>query len=204
MFRLSSDKTPMTFADGVSQEVKEQFLAFLSRCDARDEKNKLRMASLLGMRNDRDEMCKLLGFSDYAAYLASPLWKGIRRRIFRNQNRVCVRCDGRADDVHHRNYSLAVMRGDGDNDDQLASICEGCHAVVHRDDAGCERLMDEWDAILFEKDVNTDFPSVKIDRRRSRWKQEHPAEWSRMSAVRRLGWNNERDRQFDLSLRRNV
>jgi hypothetical protein len=92
----------------------------------------------------------------------------------------------------------------GDDDEQLASICEGCHAVIHRDDGGNERLLDEWDAILFEKDKSTEFPSVKIDRRRSRWKQILPAEWPRMSAVRRAGWDKERDRQFDLWLQKNV
>jgi hypothetical protein len=90
--------------------------------------------------------------------------------------------------VHHRSYAEDVMLGK--NDDQLASICEGCHTIIHYDDSGRERLPEEWDRILLTKDEGASFPPPKVDMRRT----SHialPPEWPRMTAVQRGAWNNE-------------
>jgi hypothetical protein len=191
MFRLSSDKTPLTFVDGVPQETEEGVASFFAESETRSEKNKLRQASLIEMRNQRDEICKLIGFQDYESYWSSPFWKRIRLKILKRDKRICLRCEGKATQVHHRNYALDVLKGEDDSKlvSGLASVCDGCHNVVHRDDWGDERSIDEWDAILLTKNLRSDWLPFNTDQpRRDRLgKIKHPA-WKRMSSIQRSAW----------------
>lgn len=66
-----------------------------------------------------------LGFEDYPAYLASPLWAEIRERVLRAAYRLCDFCKRRASQVHHRAYTLETMRGEDDSN--LFAICGRCH-----------------------------------------------------------------------------
>lgn len=70
-----------------------------------------------------------LGFASYAAYLNSGLWARIRSRVFDAKGRQCLRCGGKARQVHHRLYSPAVMRGD--DIEPLEPICGDCHEREH-------------------------------------------------------------------------
>jgi hypothetical protein len=56
----------------------------------------------------------------------------------------------------------------GKNDDQLASICEGCHTVIHFDGLGNKRSAEETDRLLLERNESTDFPTPKVDLRKRR------------------------------------
>ena len=83
----------------------------------------------------------------YDDYLNSPLWRKIRRRVFKRDGRLCCRCGGKAKIVHHRSYEPEVMRGNGD--DQLVSVCDPCHELIHRNLDGTPREKSEWDMVLF-------------------------------------------------------
>lgn len=155
-----------------------------------------RREELAQLFEQRNELCRSMRFADYEAYRKSSLWKKLSKEILQRDGKICVRCEGKANQVHHRSYSLEVL--EGGLPEQLASICEGCHNVVHKNEHGADRFADEWDAILNSKELRNDFPPVTIDRRRGRFK--HPPEWKRMTDVQRAGWNAERDRQYDLWL----
>jgi 5-methylcytosine-specific restriction endonuclease McrA len=122
--------------------------------------------------------------------LRSKEWKRFRRRVLKRDWRLCWRCGGEATNVHHRSYESDVLAGD--NDEQLASICEGCHTVIHYDDSGAKRTPEETDRLLFEKCHDTDIPVPKVDMRKS-WPKP-PQEWPRMTAVQRAVWHFEYSR----------
>ncbi|MDR3736702.1 MAG: hypothetical protein P4L10_14360 [Acidobacteriaceae bacterium] len=127
-------------------------------------------------------------------YLKSPQWKKIRKQIWDRDEKVCLRCGGRAHDkqtlVHHRSYSDEVMKGDDFS--QLATICEGCHNFIHYDDTRKKRSDSETDRLLLERNENTDFPTPKVDLR-LKWRP-IPAGWERMSAIQRAAWEHEYER----------
>src|SRR6185437_11126711 len=107
-----------------------------------------------------------------------------------------LRCGGEARVVHHRSYEDEVKLGN--NDTKLASVCEGCHRIIHFDESGKQRPINDWDSVLFEQDKRTNFPEVRIDRRRNRYRQVHPDEWPRMTDRQRSAWKSECQRQFQL------
>jgi hypothetical protein len=109
----------------------------------------------------------------------------------KRDGKMCCRCGGKATSVHHRSYADEVKLGN--DDDQLASICAGCHTVIHYDDSGTKRSAEESDRILLERDESVDFPLPKVDLRRTK-RQEYPIEWERMTAVQRRAWMLEYDR----------
>jgi hypothetical protein len=80
----------------------------------------------------------------------------------------------------------------GENYDQLASVCEGCHRIIHFGKDGSKYSPDETDRLLLTRDESAEFPPIKVDLRK-RW-GEHPPEWTRMSAVQRGAWNREYNR----------
>lgn len=73
-----------------------------------------------------------LGFDSYSAYLASPLWRSIRRRVYEAKGRVCLACEiNAADDIHHDRYDRDTLMGRTLK--HLRPLCRHCHEVVHRD-----------------------------------------------------------------------
>jgi hypothetical protein len=183
MFWINDGCKPLTVANGLSQEVAE-WMAVLY---ARSAKARLRESLLIEMREERDRVCGLLGFSNWDGYWSSLDWKRIRRKILKHANKICLKCGGRANQVHHRSYAIEVLKGN--NDEQLAPICAGCHNVVHGDEFGNKYSMDEWDAILFNKELRTEVSLDEVDHReQSRLIRGRPASWNRMSAVQRAAW----------------
>ncbi len=74
----------------------------------------------------RDESLRELGYAGYAEYLDSDLWRSIRGVVLKRSVGVCEVCRvARATQVHHRNYSSAVMRGE--RNDLLVPVCGPCH-----------------------------------------------------------------------------
>jgi 5-methylcytosine-specific restriction endonuclease McrA len=131
----------------------------------------------------------------FSYYLKSSRWKKvIEPRILQRDKGLCVRCSGSADRVHHRSYEYGVIVGEAD--DQLASICEGCHNVIHYDDTGKRRSKDDCESFLLQKDSRNDFPPPKVDARRGIFQQGHPPGWDRMNAVQRASWRRLLGRQW--------
>ena len=67
----------------------------------------------------------------YREYLSSDLWRVIRSRVLARDLHECQACGAKAQCVHHRSYGRDVKRGD--NDAELASLCNGCHTFIHFD-----------------------------------------------------------------------
>lgn len=126
---------------------------------------------------------------DYTLYLRTPLWKRIRGRVLARDQDTCLRCDGQANEVHHKSYDDAVLRGDDDS--QLVSLCSGCHHVVEFHASGAKNNREAQNAILAEKDVRRNYPEPKIDRRRR--SQKLPAGWEAMNFWQRDGWIRRHD-----------
>ena len=74
---------------------------------------------------ERDLLLKELGYGSYADYLASELWKQIRRRVLGAHRGKCGLCGGRANQVHHLTYSREAMLGKGIL--HYCPVCEHCH-----------------------------------------------------------------------------
>jgi 5-methylcytosine-specific restriction endonuclease McrA len=87
--------------------------------------------------NPRDQMISAMGFNSYEAYLASPLWIGIRSRVFHLKGSGCVLCDSRAEEVHHRKYTRPVMLGHDLR--WLEPLCRSCHRSIEFFPSGRKR-----------------------------------------------------------------
>ena len=128
--------------------------------------------------------------ADYADYLKSPLWQKIKRRVLKRDGKTCRRCGGKATRVHHRSYTDKVLAGN--DDEQLASICEGCHNFIHFDDNGYKRSPEETDRFLMTRDESKAFPVPQVDLR-LRWRKDPPG-WNRMSALQKQVFEREHER----------
>lgn len=71
-----------------------------------------------------------LGFDTYEAYLASDLWRRIRRAVL-NRDRKRCRCGAKATQVHHRRYAKSDLSGQTLL--YLVAICEPCHRFGSKD-----------------------------------------------------------------------
>jgi 5-methylcytosine-specific restriction endonuclease McrA len=101
----------------------------------------------------------------HGQYLVSPLWKRIKKRVLARDKDTCLSCCGRGSLVHHRSYERDVL--EGKNDAMLATLCEGCHNIIHFNDDGSPRPQEDWDAVFLAGQPQTDIPPVgKIDLRR--------------------------------------
>jgi hypothetical protein len=127
-------------------------------------------------------------------YLTTKEWAKIKRRIMKRDAKLCRRCGGKGTTVHHRSYGDDVMQGL--NDDQLASVCEGCHTFIHADEAGNKRSAEETDRLLLAKDKSRAFPAIKVDLRK-RWGT-RPFEWPRMTSAQRAAWEDEYSRLWSI------
>ena len=81
----------------------------------------------------------------YAAYLASAEWKAIRTRVLARDNNRCP-CGMPATEVHHRDYSPAVMLGKDDS--KLIALCHGCHQFISYREPGSKRGFHETERLL--------------------------------------------------------
>jgi hypothetical protein len=76
----------------------------------------------------RDAVLRYLGFASYKAYLKSPLWSSIRQNILERDGHQCRSCARKANQVHHRRYSIEVLRGEAL--EWLQAICGRCHRGI--------------------------------------------------------------------------
>jgi hypothetical protein len=77
----------------------------------------------------RERCLQQMGFVGYAPYLASPLWRRIRRRVLERCRGLCERCQARAEQVHHFRYTWHNLRGKSFRG--LDALCRDCHTEMH-------------------------------------------------------------------------
>ena len=81
-----------------------------------------------GTRYDRrNAILAEMGFVSYKEYLASDLWKKIRRTVLCDGN-ACLVCGKRANQVHHTKYTLANLSGE--SLEGMVPICRECHQNI--------------------------------------------------------------------------
>lgn len=93
----------------------------------------------------RREALARLGFGCYADYLASPLWKRIKQRVFERDKKICV-CGRPAHQVHHRQYEYRELSGESLF--WLVSLCVRCHRKVSYNSYGNIREPHEGEGML--------------------------------------------------------
>lgn len=73
---------------------------------------------------------KQLGFANYADYLASPIWRVVRTRVFRRANGLCEACrEAKPENVHHWSYDVETLLGM--RMANLEAVCKPCHDQFH-------------------------------------------------------------------------
>lgn len=76
-----------------------------------------------------DRRARRAGFESYQAYLASPHWLALRRKVFARDGRHCVDCSrGDGLQAHHLTYARLGHERLSD----LVTLCKGCHRKRHR------------------------------------------------------------------------
>lgn len=88
----------------------------------------------------RDAVLGAMGFQSYGEYLASPLWRRIRARMFK-VNKMCP-CGKVATQIHHRTYKRRYLEGRGKIHKFLVPICGDCHKLIEFE--GSEKLSLGW------------------------------------------------------------
>jgi hypothetical protein len=73
--------------------------------------------------------------NQYEDYRRRKEWRRFNRRVLKRDG-GCAGAAGKATIVH-RSYGSDVMAGN--NDEQLVSVCDGCHTVIHFDGSGAKR-----------------------------------------------------------------
>jgi len=122
----------------------------------------------------------------YQQYLKSARWRKIKRRILDRDKNICQCCGGHGTYVHHRNYSRETLMGE--DDAKLATVCGGCHNLIHFDDNGVKRSVEEVDRLFLAGQYQKNIPEIDLDLRR---KFCLPPGYERMTAVQRKLWNEE-------------
>lgn len=66
----------------------------------------------------------------YREYLQTPEWQARRLRALERAGHRCQVCnDGKQLNVHHRTYE----RRGNERDEDLFTLCRGCHSIFHRE-----------------------------------------------------------------------
>ena len=107
------------------------------------------MASVVAAPGDdrsREEFRSVLaelGFRNYAEYLASPLWRSIRQRVYEAKGDDCQVCGvSRAVEINHERYDRNTLTGKTLK--YLVPVCRHCHEVYHGDVLWAPER-DRWD-----------------------------------------------------------
>ncbi len=103
-----------------------------------------------------------MGYSSYAEYLNSDLWRSIRRRAFASKGTDCFLCKGKASEIHHTMYHRQVL--EGKTLFPLIPLCRKCHVEVEFNEDGAKlRLRDAF--TKFNKIRRKVYPIQPKDRR---------------------------------------
>jgi 5-methylcytosine-specific restriction endonuclease McrA len=142
----------------------------------------LEVAATLAQPRKRSKDVMLQDY--YSEYLRSPLWRRIKKRVLKRDGRICQSCGGTGTMVHHRSYERDVM--EGKDDSMLATLCDGCHELIHFCEDGRKREPEEVDQLLLAGQRQTWIPAIHIDLRRRI--PELPGSWRRLTATQRRLW----------------
>ena len=82
-----------------------------------------------------------MGYSSYAQYLKSDLWKGIRDRVLSRDRNACRYCSLSATQAHHRNYRTKTLNGA--NITYMLAICGACHKFISKTSSGKVASMEQ-------------------------------------------------------------
>jgi 5-methylcytosine-specific restriction endonuclease McrA len=75
-----------------------------------------------------DVMAQAIGFKTYEAYLQSPHWKRLRRRVLERDQCRCRRCNSKTRlQIHHLTY----IRIGKELLEDLLTLCNDCHKRAH-------------------------------------------------------------------------
>lgn len=86
----------------------------------------------------RNMWLKLLGFDSYREYLASPLWKETRKRVYEAKGDRCYLCDAPATELHHNRYHRNDLQGKKLR--FINPICRQCHEAIEFSDGGKQNV----------------------------------------------------------------
>ena len=125
----------------------------------------------------------LMDYNDQ--YLKTALWKRIKKRVLERDKSICQCCGGKGAVVHHRCYDPDVLRGE--NDAMLATVCSGCHDLIHLTDDGRKRTLEETDVEFLMGQRQTETPEIKVDLR-TIWMPIPPG-WNRLTHVQKRLWH---------------
>ena len=76
----------------------------------------------------------------HRAYLQSPLWKGIRKRVLGQFGEMCAKCGEHGTDVHHLTYERV---GGNELMEDLQVLCRECHTAIHAMEKATKRQKDK-------------------------------------------------------------
>lgn len=113
---------------------------------------------------ERNLILRGIGFASYADYLASDLWKGIRRRVLALHGK-CSRCRKKASRVHHTAYDYDTMAGI--NLTKLRAVCNHCHEQAEFKENGQKSTLQEANVRLSTKRIKSE-PRTKMQRKKKR------------------------------------
>jgi len=65
---------------------------------------------LLG-KTDTASTVDVIAMDYWREYIASPLWRKIKRHVLKRDEKTCFHCGGAAVLVHHRSYERPVLSG---------------------------------------------------------------------------------------------
>jgi hypothetical protein len=119
-----------------------------------------------GTRYDRrNAILREMGFASYKAYLASELWRKIRRTVLCDGN-ACLVCGKQATQVHHTNYTLANLTGE--SLEFMVPVCRDCHEAIEFSDRGRKRTLKQANQKLdiLTGVINEPVPEVRPDQGR--------------------------------------
>lgn len=80
---------------------------------------------------NRNKLLTSMGYASYSCYLKSDLWRSIRDTVLKQSNHRCLLCRKEATEVHHCEYTKAVLLGKDLS--RLISICRQCHQKIEFD-----------------------------------------------------------------------
>lgn len=90
----------------------------------------------------------------YKAYLKSPHWQAIRKRLYRAYEYKCAMCgSSRNLNVHHITYENLGE----EKDEDLTVLCQRCHETLHDDKyTFFDDLCLAWDRLFDAAEAETD------------------------------------------------
>ena len=117
-----------------------------------------------------------LGFKSYDDYLKSNLWLKIRRLVLERDGRCCQVCGTPSKIVHHIDYKIHIMSGQG-HQHQLITLCKSCHNFVEQEESLREKknllsklfaknkrlTLDEWQIAAKKFNTHIDYDSSLLE-----------------------------------------